>query len=60
MPSPFVTDSLPGLIGFKLVIVFTEHFKHAHMGLGTVALDPSSPDWDLDILDHLVPGLKSP
>ncbi len=38
----------------------TAAYLSTHMGLGTVALDPSSPDWDLDILDHLVPGLKSP
>ncbi len=42
-----------------------EHTPHrllpldAH-GLGLVEHDPSDVDWDLDLLDHMVPGIKSP
>ncbi len=38
----------------------TAAYLSTHMGLGLVALDPESPDWDLDVLDRLVPGIKSP
>ena len=30
------------------------------MGLGLVEHDHSDEDWDLNLLDHMVPGIKSP
>ncbi len=30
------------------------------MGLGLVEHSPENVDWDLDLLDYLVPGIKSP
>ncbi|MBR4685947.1 MAG: hypothetical protein IKP04_05400 [Candidatus Methanomethylophilaceae archaeon] len=34
-------------------------YLSTHQGLGIHARDPADVDWDLDILDHLIPGLKS-
>ena len=38
----------------------TVAYLTTHMGLGMSERDPDTVDWDLDILDHLIPGLKSP
>lgn len=37
----------------------TVAYLMTHMGLGLSERDPDSVDWDLDILDMLIPGLKS-
>lgn len=37
----------------------TVAYLMTHMGLGMAEKDPDSVDWDLDILDMLIPGLKS-
>lgn len=38
----------------------TAAYLMTHMGLGIAERDPDEVDWDLDFLDHMVPGLKSP
>ena len=38
----------------------TVAYLMTHMGLGYVDVEPEDVDWDLDILDHFIPGLKSP
>ena len=37
----------------------TVAYLMTHMGLGMAEKDPDSVDWDLDVLDMLIPGLKS-
>lgn len=34
-------------------------YLFTHMGLGIVARDPDEIDWDLDIIDLLIPGVRS-
>jgi len=38
----------------------TAAYLSTHMGLGLVEHSPEDVDWDLDLLDHMVPGIKSP
>ncbi len=38
----------------------TVAYLMTHMGLATVERDPDSVDWDLDVLDRMIPGIKSP
>ena len=38
----------------------TAAYLMTHMGMGMASRDPDEVDWDLDFLDHMVPGLKSP
>lgn len=37
----------------------TVAYLMTHMGLGMAEMDPDGVDWDLDVLDMLIPGLKS-
>lgn len=37
----------------------TAAYLMTHMGLGIAEKDPDEVDWDLDFLDHMIPGLKS-
>ena len=34
-------------------------YLSTHQGLGIHEKDPAEVDWDLDILDHMIPGIKS-
>ncbi|MBE6520338.1 MAG: hypothetical protein E7Z68_04410 [Thermoplasmata archaeon] len=38
----------------------TAAYLSTHMGLGLVEQSSEDVDWDLDLLDHMVPGIKSP
>ena len=38
----------------------TAAYLYTHMGLGITEVDPDTVDWDLDIIDYLIPGIKSP
>jgi len=37
----------------------TAAYLFTHMGLGLYERDPDDIDWDLDIIDYLIPGIKS-
>ena len=37
----------------------TAAYLFTHMGLGLYEKDPDDIDWDLDIIDYLIPGIKS-
>ena len=38
----------------------TVAYLMTHMGLGYVDVEPEEVDWDLDFLDYMIPGIKSP
>ena len=38
----------------------TVAYLFTHMGVGYVDIEPEDVDWDLDFLDYMIPGLKSP
>ena len=38
----------------------TVAYLMTHMGLGYVDVEPEDVDWDLDFLDYMIPGIKSP
>jgi hypothetical protein len=46
--------------GSESGVALTAAYLSTHIGLGLVVNDPSDVDWDLDLLDHVVPGIKSP
>ncbi len=38
----------------------TAAYLFTHMGIGLSEVDPDTVDWELDFLDHMIPGIKSP